>query len=299
MKLSVFVVTYNQEKYIRQCLDSILMQKVDFGYEVVIGEDHSTDGTRAICEEYAAKYPQVRLLPLTENLGVAGNWERVISECKGEYVAMCEGDDYWTNCDKLKKQVYLLESNYSLSGCYHNASSVDEQGNIKQKEITNSKIQEIKFEDSILSWYVPTASLVFRNSCYIKENLHLLYKYSYVSTDRLLIALIAHQGNIKYIDEIMSCYRVHDSAVTAQKNKIEMFQKTIFLFEKMHVFFGCEYDTLFRNAIQKWRGILAKTYWMQQSYFSYIKICIKNLGSIRSLIEAKTIIKNYILFRNI
>lgn len=71
MKLSVFVVTYNQEKYIRQCLDSILMQKTNFDYEVVIGEDHGTDGTRAICEEYAAKYPQVHLLSLTENLGMS------------------------------------------------------------------------------------------------------------------------------------------------------------------------------------------------------------------------------------
>ena len=70
MKLSVFVVTYNQEKYIHQCLDSILMQEVDFDYEVVIGEDHGTDGTRVICEEYAEKYPQVRLLPLMKNLGV-------------------------------------------------------------------------------------------------------------------------------------------------------------------------------------------------------------------------------------
>ena len=95
MKLSVFVVTYNQEKYIRQCLDSILMQEVYFDYEVVIGEDHGTDGTRAICEEYAEKYSQIRLLPLTKNMGISGNWRRVLLECKGEYIAMCEGDDYW------------------------------------------------------------------------------------------------------------------------------------------------------------------------------------------------------------
>ena len=104
--VSVFVVTYNQEKYIRQCLDSILMQKVNFDYEIVIGEDSGTDNTLSICEEYARKYPQIRLLPKTSHLGIAGNWKRVLSECQGKYVAMCEGDDYW--CDPLKLIFWMV-----------------------------------------------------------------------------------------------------------------------------------------------------------------------------------------------
>ena len=163
MKLSVFVVTYNQEKYIRQCLDSILMQKVDFDYEVVIGEDHGTDGTRAICEEYAKKYPQVRLLPLTENLGIARNWQRVLSECNGEYIAMCEGDDYWTNSLKLQKQVDFLEQHEQYELCFHKVTvtSFREEETHMFDHLENRAYSDREIYDK---WTILTSSVMYRNN---------------------------------------------------------------------------------------------------------------------------------------
>ncbi len=164
MKLSVFVVTYNQEKYIRQCLDSILMQEVDFDYEVVIGEDHGTDDTRAICEEYAEKYPKVRLLPLTENLGIVKNWKRVLSECTGEFVAMCEGDDYWMDPRKLQKQVSFLESHKEFSICCHNVKDLNiYTGHFIDDRFTYQTQERTTIYDLSKGNYIRTVSVVFRN----------------------------------------------------------------------------------------------------------------------------------------
>lgn len=105
-KISVGVITYNQQSTIRQTLDSILAQKGDFDLELVIGEDCSTDNTYAICQEYAERYPDVvKLLPNTHNLGIMANFARVMKACTGDYVGICAGDDYWCDEYKLQKQL--------------------------------------------------------------------------------------------------------------------------------------------------------------------------------------------------
>ena len=124
MKLSVFVVTYNQEQYIRQCLDSIVMQQINFDYEVIIGEDCSTDSTPQICDEYAEKYPFIHVYHHQKNLGLVKNWEFVLNRCTGEYVAMIEGDDYWTNPNKLQTQVDYLEAHTDCQICFYKPSVV-------------------------------------------------------------------------------------------------------------------------------------------------------------------------------
>ena len=105
-KISVGVITYNQQSTIRQTLDSILVQKGDFDLEVVIGEDCGPDNTLVICQEYAEQYPNVvKLLPNTHNLGIMANFARVMKACTGDYVAICAGDDYWCDEYKLQKQL--------------------------------------------------------------------------------------------------------------------------------------------------------------------------------------------------
>ena len=110
-KVSVFMITYNHEKYIAEALDSILMQKTDFDFDIVIGEDCSTDATRRIVLEYSRKYPdKIKLLLHNVNVGFISNMMYVLEACTGKYVAMCEGDDYWTDPFKLQKQVDFLEA---------------------------------------------------------------------------------------------------------------------------------------------------------------------------------------------
>ena len=106
IKVSVAVITYNQQDTIRQTLDSILAQKGDFALEVVVGEDCSKDGTWSICKMYADRYPAIiKLLENTGNLGITANFARVMNACGGDYVAICAGDDYWCDDQKLQKQL--------------------------------------------------------------------------------------------------------------------------------------------------------------------------------------------------
>lgn len=122
MNVSVGILTYNQAQYIRQCLDSVLMQEVDFDYEIVVGDDASSDGTQEILREYATRYPDKFVLLLGENNeGISMNYKKVLSACKGEYIALCEGDDYWTDPHKLQIQLDFLESHsdYGFVGTYN------------------------------------------------------------------------------------------------------------------------------------------------------------------------------------
>lgn len=295
MKLSVFVVTYNQEKYIRQCLDSILMQKVDFDYEVVIGEDHGTDGTRAICEEYAAKYPQIRLLPLTENLGVAGNWRRVLLECKGEYIAMCEGDDYWLDDNKLQKQVDFLDRNPKYSGCFHNANKVDDDGRVLGVMHNSNMCGEYNFDNIVSRWFIPTASLLFRQNSTIISGFSELSQYSHYSVDRLLLALLSNESNIAYMPCIMSVWRRNNACLSLSSNNVDIFKGNIDLFSAMKSYFPNGRKKILSKRIFEWHGELALEYYKQGKYLNYANELLITFFYIRTLIDFKTWIKNYLL----
>src|SRR5215208_3554649 len=124
--VSVSVITYNHERFIVQALESILIQKVNFKYEVIIGDDCSTDNTRKILEEYAVKYPDRIKLILHEKKGegIPGklNFISTIEAARGKYIALLDGDDFWTDESKLQKQVDFLEKNPGYSICFHKAS---------------------------------------------------------------------------------------------------------------------------------------------------------------------------------
>lgn len=107
--VSVLVVTYNQEQWIAQTIESVLAQQTTYPFEVIIGNDCSTDGTRAICDSYAAKYDNVRVLSYAKNKGVVGNWVECIKESSGKYIMNCAGDDYWHNPNKIQLQVDFME----------------------------------------------------------------------------------------------------------------------------------------------------------------------------------------------
>ena len=172
MKLSVFVVTYNQEQYIRQCLDSIVMQKVNFDYEVIIGEDCSTDGTGAVCDEFAnrvksqeSRVKNFEVYHHSNNVGLLKNWEFVMNKCQGEYIALIEGDDYWIDENKLQRQVDWLDAHpdYTLTFTraeiqYENGAEVGQEKDLPYLEEREYNVQEICAEFKVLS-----SSTVIRN----------------------------------------------------------------------------------------------------------------------------------------
>lgn len=134
IKVSISVLSYKHGKYVRQCLDSLLAQKVNFKYEIVVGEDCSQDGTREILLEYKEKYPDIFVLLLNdENLGAARNNHNIKLHCRGEYIATCESDDFWVDENKLQRQVDFLDAHPEYVGIASNSVYVDVNGENPRK----------------------------------------------------------------------------------------------------------------------------------------------------------------------
>ena len=208
------VVTYNHERYIRAALDSIVAQQTTFVVEVVIGEDCSTDGTRAILLEYQARYSVlIRLLLHERNLGVSRNWETTLRACRGKYIALLEGDDYWTSPHKLQRQVDFLESRPDFSLCFHGARVEYEATLPKHTSAIRAAHAkaELTLDDVTKEWSMATATVVFRH-----EHLRELpgWVHESVVVDLPAFALLASRGRVGYLPGEMAVYRVHAGGVT-------------------------------------------------------------------------------------
>lgn len=209
--LSVALITYNQEAFITECIEGMINQQTDFPFEIVIGEDCSTDNTRAICLKYKEIYPDlIRLILPEKNLGMMGNWINTINSCEGKYVAICEGDDYWIDNQKLQKQVDFLEQNpdYSLcsTGSRLLAYSEDEYQNIDIHKDTLTT-EDVLEED----WGIMTATIVFR-----KDALDMPAWFSKVKNgDYSLQLLVSLKGKLKCLPDYTSVYRKHVGGVSS------------------------------------------------------------------------------------
>src|SRR5690554_6846745 len=174
--VSVCVQTYNHEKYIKECLEGILMQQTTFPFEIILGEDESSDGTREICKAYAEKYPDIIRLFLRSRKDViyvnkrpTGRFNLLenLKVTKGKYVAICEGDDYWTDPLKLQKQVDFLEGNSEYSMCFHNAKFLYQGENHLNRPFRDIETREYSGQEILRVWTIPTASVVFRTQAYV------------------------------------------------------------------------------------------------------------------------------------
>jgi glycosyltransferase involved in cell wall biosynthesis len=209
--VSVAVITYNHSKYIRQALDSILMQKVDFEYEIVVGDDCSPDDTQDILREYQALYPdKFKMILRDKNIGGTKNGYDVKMHCTGKYVAHLEGDDYWIDQNKLQKQVDFLNANPEYIGTAHKMIMVGEGG----QKLTQQYYPDCKDRIYTLDHYgrglLPghAATLVYRNIYREhKYDYSIFYKAHDIIGDRTLALILAGLGNIYCFDEKMSCYR--------------------------------------------------------------------------------------------
>ncbi len=212
--VSVAVITYNHEKYIAEALDSILMQKVDFKYEIVVGEDYSTDNTRKILLKYVTAYPD-KIKPLLHetNTGGSANFIETLKACKGKYIALLEGDDYWTDPLKLQKQVDFMESHSEYNMIFHNAEvHVSGSSGVTIKPFNlEKKNREYTANELIESWKAHTATVLFLNQG----------QYSYLEDkiwspmgDIPLFIKCASLGKVYYLSEQMSVYRVDQTGIT-------------------------------------------------------------------------------------
>ncbi len=232
-KLSVIFITYNHAKYVEKALMSVVSQKTDFPFEVVVGDDCSTDGTQEILKRIASEHPEVKLNLRSENTGGRPtlNVYETTKKCTGQYLAYLEGDDFWTDDRKLQKQVEFLENHPEYMGCTHSMKMVDENDD----DITDPDVLSIgalydwsgdfTYEDYCYSgkWPGHYASVVCRN-IYKDEKYDytILYRASDFTDDALINLFILMQGKIYRMDEVMSVWRYVRKAGAGNWNSIAM-----------------------------------------------------------------------------
>lgn len=211
--VSVCVLSYNHEKYLRQCLDGIFMQKVSFPFEVRVHDDASTDRSQEIIKEYQQRYPDI-LKPVLQSENQYSKGGGILNKfllplCEGKYIALCEGDDYWTDSLKLQKQVDFLEGHEEYSMCFHKVYVVYE-GEIKQERIFD-RLEEgdCSAYDIYADWLVPTCSVVYRNYSSPFESNSII-----VFGDIFLWLQLAERGKLYCMGFYGGVYRRHEKGVS-------------------------------------------------------------------------------------
>jgi glycosyltransferase involved in cell wall biosynthesis len=265
MKVSVRIITYNHAPFIRQAIDSVLMQKTNFDFEIVIGEDGSKDGTREITQEYAGRHPDKIKLLLNDRKNVihihgkpTGRWNFIntLKNCRGEYVALLDGDDYWTSPDKLQKQVDLLDKNPQCAICFHNIEVINSDGSHGADEMARGRQPFYTLTDLLDGKFFPaTGSVMFRNRLFGEMP-------EWIKTvmlgDYSLHVLNGQHGQFCYLDEVLGVYRRHAGGIWSAggtpkdwpvKLSIERFKGLLHCLEVFKQNLGHQYHDVLRQKI--------------------------------------------------
>jgi glycosyltransferase involved in cell wall biosynthesis len=300
VKVSVLIITYNQQRFIRKAIDSALAQQTSFPIEILVGDDFSSDGTREIIQEYERQYPGlVKGVLHPRNMGKNGgiNFLETLKLAAGEYYALMDGDDYWTNEHKLQKQADFLDAHPDYSTVFHNAVITYEDGT--PEHLLNGPdtkpfftIDDLIGEEEI--WFMATSSTMYRNS--IREY-PAWFKES-VSGDIPRLILKAKQGKIGYLPDVMSVYRKNQggTSFTDKYDDAAFLRNRIAMYEAINQELGGKYDLpLKRNIARYYRWMLdSKQY--RNHYYPRNVLALKYLKLAKlTEEERKEIIQKYVI----
>lgn len=223
MKLSICCITYKHEKFIAQAIDSFIMQQTNFDFEIIIADDNSPDSTAAICKQYQAKYPgKIKLLLNNKNIGMMPNFSQALNACAGEYIALCEGDDYWTDTQKLQKQVDFLEANQGYTICFHRVQELKDGGQFQLQADMPDTEKQYTINQLAAGNFMHTPSVVFKNN--IQQGLPSWFNQSPVG-DYPLHLINASKGLIWYLPGPMAVYRRHDGGIWSNIQSLQRSEK--------------------------------------------------------------------------
>lgn len=249
VKVSVLTTTYNHRRFIAQAIIGVLAQRTDFAVEQIIGEDCSTDGTRAIVEDFWRRRPDVvKPILRQRNVGRRANFMECFHACQGEYIAIVEGDDYWTAAHKLQVQADFLDANPDFAVCFHALEHRFEDGT--PPRINRRSRARYTLDDLLANNVVPTCTVMFRN--------HLFSEFpawfaDVPAGDWPLNVLNAQHGDIGYIDEVMAVQRIHSGGVWSPKPASERRQSVVAILATLRDNLDPRYRPILERNIARWQ----------------------------------------------
>ena len=298
--VSVHLLTYNHAKFIAQSIESVVNQKTDFPFEIIIGDDCSTDGTSQIVNQFAAKYPQlIKVVRGEKNGGPQPNSIRILENCHGKYMAALEGDDYWIDPLKLQKQADFMEQNPDFAICFTNTKVEFFEGD-QEPYLLNSAIEKDVFElkDLIAEtevWFMGTATLFYTMTSIFPVQ---PWFPKTKSGDIPMIMLAARHGKIKYLADVTAAYRRHTAGASNTDHKDD----AVFLKNRIMMYTNLDKDTdykfhkKFKRNLGGWYYLLLNAKQYKDNYFKKLGIAIK-YGTLMypNIPNLKTIIRDHVL----
>lgn len=285
MKISICMITYNHEAYIAEAIESVLMQKTGIPYDLIIGEDRSTDSTREICEKYQAQYPEIiTLLPdLGHNIGAMNNYIRTLKACDGEFLAILEGDDYWVHPQKLQMQVDFLMNHPDYVACFTDYDVI-ETGKASAKaddHIILLSSDRLSLTDLIQANQIMTCTILYRNK--IRD--YQLDWMTYLKMGDWPTHMIhAQYGDFKYLPVVTGTYRLHSSNYYAGRAFTEriLAEQAVLFAIKAHL--PVAYHSDIKQQLHSRYLLLAQfsrkqSNWAKAIYFRFKSLPQKSLSS--------------------
>jgi glycosyltransferase involved in cell wall biosynthesis len=260
MKLSIGLITYNHRAFIEQAVSGILAQRTNFEYEIIVGEDYSTDGTRQILLRMQEEHPgKICMLDAGRNLGMIQNYIRTFEACRGEYVALLDGDDYWCDENKLQRQVDFLDQNPEYSISFHAVRWTYEDHSLPDKVVRPKRgAGPYDLSDLLVSMFVTTCSAVVRRSA-VGEFPGWIQVVK--TMDYPIMVLAAGNGKIGYIDDVMAIYRVHSGGLWTSMNMIDRLITNLVLLENANPHFSLRYDNIVQSRYRYYWGKMADEFY--------------------------------------
>lgn len=280
--VSVHLLTYNHAKFIAQSIESVVNQQTSFPFEIVIGDDHSTDDTSQIVDQYAAKYPDlIKVVRGKTNGGPQPNSIRILENSQGKYMAALEGDDYWIDPLKLQKQADFMEQNPDFAICFTN-TRVEFFENNEEPYLLNSTIEKDVFElkDLIAEtevWFMGTATLFYTMSSIFPVQ---PWFHKTKSGDIPMIMLAARHGKIKYLPDVTAAYRRHAAGAsnTDHKDDAKFLENRIMMYTNLDKDTGFKFHDKFKRNLGGWYYLLLNSRQYKDFYFKKLGIAAKYIS---------------------
>jgi glycosyltransferase involved in cell wall biosynthesis len=300
IKVSVTILTYNQKNFIGKAIESALSQQTNFDFEILVGDDCSTDGAQEVIQAYQNRYPdKIKAVLHPKNLGQNGlfNTIETLKLAQGTYIAPMDGDDYWTDNQKLQRQVDFMEAHPDFSACFHNALITYEDGSPAHElnapdQKTVVTVEDLVGEDEI--WFMATSAVMFKNGLMHYPDWFL----KSTSGDIPRYVILAQKGPIGYVPGVMSVYRKNRGGASFKDHyrDARFLYNRIQMYEGINQELGHQYDELLRVNIARYYRMLLDARQYQKSYFRKAGLALKYLQLGKPSKEiTKEITRDYVL----